>query len=288
MTKTKPFDTNLSPAEFKSRIISALRQASRWRKPKQEAIARARVGRGKYKCEQCWTVWPLTLPPEAWKKKKRKNIQADHIREVVPVTGFTTYDNWIERCFVWADWFEALCHQCHYIKTQQENKQRRAIKKWEEVWRESGLYKWYIVSSKWRIKGRNWKILTWVDNWNWYYKITIWKSKKEYIHRLVAEAFIWDIEWMHVCHIDDNPYNNVATNLFIWTAQDNIDDKVKKWRHIIWWKTVYQYSLKWELIKEWEWWVMEVERVLWYNNSNIYNACDWKYKQSYWFIWKRA
>tara|TARA_R110002020_G_scaffold352751_3_gene565758 strand:+ start:340 stop:513 length:174 start_codon:yes stop_codon:yes gene_type:complete len=53
MAKTKPFDTNLTDAEFKSRIISALRQSSRWWKPKQEAIARAKVGRGKYKCESC-------------------------------------------------------------------------------------------------------------------------------------------------------------------------------------------------------------------------------------------
>ena len=45
MAKTKPFDTKLTEAEFKSRIISALRQASRWWKPKNEAIARARVSR---------------------------------------------------------------------------------------------------------------------------------------------------------------------------------------------------------------------------------------------------
>lgn len=129
MAKTKPFDLNLTEAEFKSRIISCLRQSSRWWKPKQEAIARARVGRGKYKCEECWEVWPLTLPPEPWKKRKRKNIQADHREPVVPLTWFTTYDDWIKRCFVWAEWFDALCWKCHTEKTKKENAERRAIKK---------------------------------------------------------------------------------------------------------------------------------------------------------------
>ena len=45
MAKAKPFDTNLTEAEFKSRIVSALRQASRWWKPKNEAISRARIKR---------------------------------------------------------------------------------------------------------------------------------------------------------------------------------------------------------------------------------------------------
>lgn len=128
-TKTKPFDTNLTDAEFRSRIISALRQASRRWAPKNKAIARARVWRWKYKCENCGEIWPLFLPPEKGKKRKRKNIQADHKEPVVPVTGFTTYDDWIKRCFVWAEQFDALCWKCHSEKTKKENNERRAIKK---------------------------------------------------------------------------------------------------------------------------------------------------------------
>jgi 5-methylcytosine-specific restriction endonuclease McrA len=127
--KAKPFWKNLTDAEFKSRIISALRQASRWWVHKSEAIARARVWRWKYKCESCWEIWPLSLPPEEGKKRKRKNIQADHKEPIVPVTGFTTYDDWIKRCFVWAEGFDALCWECHSIKTKKENTERRAIKK---------------------------------------------------------------------------------------------------------------------------------------------------------------
>lgn len=129
MPKTKPFWTNLTEAEFKSRIVSCLRQASRWWKPKQEAIARARVGRGRYKCEECWVVWPAALPPLPWKKRKRKNIQADHIEPVVPISWFTSYDDWIKRCFVWAKHFQAICWECHSRKTKKENAERREFKK---------------------------------------------------------------------------------------------------------------------------------------------------------------
>ena len=45
MVKRKPFDDKLTEAELRSRIMSAIRQLSRWWRPKNEAIARARVGR---------------------------------------------------------------------------------------------------------------------------------------------------------------------------------------------------------------------------------------------------
>lgn len=127
--KTKPFDTNLTQAEFKSRIVSALRQASRWWGPKKEAIGRARVRRWIYRCEECWEEGPLSLPPEKGKKRKRKNIQADHFLPVVPVTGWVSYDSWIENCFVPAEAFQALCWKCHTRKTKEENAERKLLRK---------------------------------------------------------------------------------------------------------------------------------------------------------------
>lgn len=122
----------MTEAQFKSFIISALRKASIYWKPKNVAIGRARIKRGTYKCESCWKEWPASLPPLAWKKRKRKNIQADHRSPVVPLTGFTTYDSWIERCFVGADKYDAICRQCHTDKTSEERKQRalNKNKKW--------------------------------------------------------------------------------------------------------------------------------------------------------------
>ena len=297
----KKFDTNLTDAAFKGKIISALRMLSRWWTPKQEAIGRARIKRGVYKCELCWTEWPWTLPPLKGKKRKRKNINADHIREVVPVTGFTTYDDFIKRLFVSAEQFQSLCWECHSWpnwKTQFENKERRTIKNWWEVWRKVDEFPEfdYYISNLWRVKNINswrrktkWeKILSIQDNWKWYSIVAIWHSIKRKVHRLVAQAFIWEVEWLLVCHKDDNPKNNNANNLFIWTHQDNMDDKMKKWRHILWWKSITQYSLKWELLKEWKWGGWEITRELWFWSSWIYSCCNWKYKQSMWFIWKRS
>ena len=52
--KEKPYNNGtLTEAGFRSLIISALRKASQRWKPKNVAIARARVGRGQYKCELC-------------------------------------------------------------------------------------------------------------------------------------------------------------------------------------------------------------------------------------------
>ena len=53
MNKKTLNNNTMTPAQFKSWIISALRDRSRYWKPKQEAIGRARIKRGIYKCELC-------------------------------------------------------------------------------------------------------------------------------------------------------------------------------------------------------------------------------------------
>lgn len=119
----------MTEAEFRSFILSALRNASRFWKPKMACIRKAKVAYNSYKCSLCWQVWPSKLPPLPWKKRKRQNIVADHILEVVnPDTGFTSYDNWIERCFVEEEGFQALCYKCNYEKTQENQKLRRLNK----------------------------------------------------------------------------------------------------------------------------------------------------------------
>lgn len=118
----------MSEAEFRSFIISALRGASRYWKPKAQAIKRARVGKGRYKCEACWKEGGLTLPPLPGNKRKRKNIQADHFSPVVPISWFEWFDSWVKRCFIEADWYQAICWECHTIKTKEENKERKLYK----------------------------------------------------------------------------------------------------------------------------------------------------------------
>jgi len=119
----------MTDAQFRSHIVAALRKASQWWKGKSKAIARARISRGMYKCENCSVVGPASLPPLPWKKRKRKNIQADHIVPVVWADGFTSYDDWIERCFVDSAWYQAICRECHSSITKAENAERRENKK---------------------------------------------------------------------------------------------------------------------------------------------------------------
>mgnify|MGYP003671258133 CR=1 FL=1 len=134
MSKDKPHNGGQwTSARFKSFVVSQLRSATmRW-SPKQQCIKNAKVERGKYKCECCGAIGPPTLPPPEGKIRRIKNIVADHIHPIVPPeTGFTTYDSWIERCFVEIEGFQALCHKCHTSKSQEERdiaKQRRVNEK---------------------------------------------------------------------------------------------------------------------------------------------------------------
>lgn len=119
-----------TPARFKSFIVSQLRAATQRWGPKQSCIKNARVRRGVYLCQGCGKEGPATLPPPEGNKRRIKNIVADHINPIVdPAVGFTTYDDWITRCFVELDGYQALCHKCHTTKTADEreiSKERKA------------------------------------------------------------------------------------------------------------------------------------------------------------------
>lgn len=124
----------LTEAGFKAMIVSALRDKSRWWKPKQKCIQKARVSKGKYKCECCLEIVPATKQgvyktgKKAGKPKKIKNILADHAAPVVdPSVGFVDWNTYIERMFIETGW-QALCDNCHTEKTATENaiaKERR-------------------------------------------------------------------------------------------------------------------------------------------------------------------
>ncbi len=129
----RPYNAwTMSEAEFRAMIMSALREKSRWWKPKTRAVARTRIRKGIYKCESCWAEWPWKLPPLPWKKRKRNNADADHIKPVIPIEGFKTnvflWYNWtkvIERLFVEESWYKTLCYECHSYKTKKENEARK-------------------------------------------------------------------------------------------------------------------------------------------------------------------
>lgn len=96
-------------------VISALRRLSYKCPMRSAAMTRARIERGKYKCEQCGRIVGV------------KQIAIDHIDPVHSVEhGFVDWNTFIERLFVTPDKLQVLCQTpCHDAKTKAENKIRK-------------------------------------------------------------------------------------------------------------------------------------------------------------------
>lgn len=87
-----------------------------WR-ARTEAMGNARVERGKYKCAHCEDLFGP------------KEVDLDHIDPVVnPKTGFTTWDDYINRLYPPAEGWAVLCKQCHENKTLLEDTMREHYK----------------------------------------------------------------------------------------------------------------------------------------------------------------
>lgn len=188
-----------------------------------------------------------------------------------------------------------------------------------EIWRDIPWYEWYYkVSNLWNIYSfrKKWLLKERITIWYAYVALSKNFIRKEYRNsRLVAQSFLWlDIEFtdaktsMCVCHKDDNPRNNNVNNLFLWTNRDNVIDKIKKWRwnynswekHPMYWKEwplkwkfwkehhlskpIYQITLHWDIIWEYEW-IRDAWRKTWINCWDISKVCKWKSKTAWWYIW---
>jgi hypothetical protein len=128
MKKKKKTEPILSSTDkrFRSTLIAVLRRFSRFWEPSSNVLKNARIGRGIYQCKACSKI----VGP--------KDIKVDHIEPVIPVTGFTTWDDLIVRLFCEESGLQAICKICHDEKTKKENEQRRALIKEKAV---LGYYK---------------------------------------------------------------------------------------------------------------------------------------------------
>jgi hypothetical protein len=120
-------------ARYNSFIKSLLRQGTRRWAPIGEAQKEARVSRGLYKCAHCQEEVPNTTRDG---RKRVQNIFVDHIEPIIdPNTGFTTWDDCIERMFCEKVNLQLLCRACHDIKSNEERAVaalRRSNKKEEQ------------------------------------------------------------------------------------------------------------------------------------------------------------
>lgn len=79
-----------------------------------EAMKAARIERGLYKCALCSGTFG------------NKEIRVDHIVPIVnPQTGFTTWDDYINKLFCPAVELQIICLICNTSKTQTENQLRK-------------------------------------------------------------------------------------------------------------------------------------------------------------------
>lgn len=106
-TKTKP------PYNIQTQVRSALRKLWLWSPMRSEAMSKARVSRGLYKCSACKS------------EVDRHTIKIDHTIPVTPVTGFDSWDEFINRLFCPSSGLKAMCILCHSLKTKEENSQRK-------------------------------------------------------------------------------------------------------------------------------------------------------------------
>lgn len=98
-------------------IVASLRRATLYWPPRNDAIKLGRIDRGLYQCNICK------------KANGRKEIRVDHIQPVVKLSGFTTWDDYLNRMFPKAEGFQILCLDCNKKKTDEENILRRIHKR---------------------------------------------------------------------------------------------------------------------------------------------------------------
>ena len=141
----------------------------------------------------------------------------------------------------------------------------------EEIWKDiEGYEGLYEVSSYGRVKSlgqfvnhnyggyayRKGRILKPANNGQGYLQVVLYKNgyKKTFkVHRLVAEAFLDNPDNLPcVNHRDENPLNNIVSNLEWCTVKYNVNygTGLKRMSEKLS-KPVLQYTLDGELIKEW-------------------------------------
>lgn len=116
-------------AEFWSFILSALRRATKYWKPKMVKLEEGRRPslslnkklKWEYSCEICEQWFPL------------KDIEIDHIVPCGGINGLDKVCGWIERAFVEIDGYQRLCCSCHLKKSLGERACQKKTKEKHQI-----------------------------------------------------------------------------------------------------------------------------------------------------------
>lgn len=101
----------------------------------------------------------------------------------------------------------------------------------KEIWKDiAGFENLYSVSNFGKIKSLKNNIILNPDISTGYARVCLYGDnykKRLFVHRLVAEAFVPNVENKPLIdHIDTNPFNNVFTNLRWCTQKENIKNPI--------------------------------------------------------------
>lgn len=171
----------------------------------------------------------------------------------------------------------------------------------KEIWKDiKGYERLYEISNKGNVKSLNKKIQRSNDriqtfkerklkpglSKNGYLTVQLFKNKKgktKYIHKLVAEAFIPNLDnYPIINHKDENKQNNYVDNLewCTYSYNNSYNDKMKNLR-----KKVLQYNKNNKFIKKWDG-LINIQKELGINRNNITSVCKGKRKHAGGYIWK--
>ena len=126
MSERKYNNGEWTTARYNSFVKGGLRSISQRWPPKYRVLSKASTGArtnpasGRmakfYRCASCEGEFTA------------KNVEVNHIIPVVPVTGFDSWDNVIDRLFCEEDGLEVVCKPCHKLISKKENQERKNAK----------------------------------------------------------------------------------------------------------------------------------------------------------------